>query len=208
MGIVYVLVNPAFEGYVKIGRTDKDLKKRLKELDTTSVPLPFRCVFAIKVDDSAEVERLIHQAFADVRVRPRREFFEINPQRVIAALRLTSAEEVTPKSDIAADKEGIEALERKVRKRRSSTFADAHVQVGDELIYTKNEEIKAKVISNKEIDFKGTPMSLRRATLEQLHADGYKWKEVNGWEYWMKDNETLYDRVRRYSDEEEDEGSV
>ena len=50
MGIVYVLINPAFEGYVKIGKTT-DLVQRLKSLDNTSVPLPFRCVHAVEVDD-------------------------------------------------------------------------------------------------------------------------------------------------------------
>ena len=50
MGIVYVLSNPAFDDYVKIGRTN-NLDRRLRELDTTSVPLPFRCVYAVEVDD-------------------------------------------------------------------------------------------------------------------------------------------------------------
>ncbi len=39
MSIIYVLTNPAFEGYVKIGKT-KDLKQRLRSLDNTSMPLP------------------------------------------------------------------------------------------------------------------------------------------------------------------------
>ena len=68
MGIVYVLSNPAFDNYVKVGRTI-DLEQRMKVLDNTSVPLLFRCVFAIEVDDDVAVERLVHQAFADVRVR-------------------------------------------------------------------------------------------------------------------------------------------
>ena len=85
MGIVYVLSNPAFDRYVKVGRTI-DLVQRLKQLDNTSVPLPFRCVFAIEVEDEVRVERLVHQAFADVRVRSTREFFEIDAQRIISAL--------------------------------------------------------------------------------------------------------------------------
>lgn len=47
MGIVYVLTNPAFDSYVKIGRTI-DLEQRLRQLDNTSVPLPFRCVYAVE----------------------------------------------------------------------------------------------------------------------------------------------------------------
>lgn len=37
MGIVYVLSNPAFDNYVKVGRTI-DLEQRLKQLDNTSEP--------------------------------------------------------------------------------------------------------------------------------------------------------------------------
>ena len=82
MGVVYVLVNSAFENYVKIGRTT-NLERRLRSLDNTSVPLPFRCVFAVEVDDENEVERLLHQAFADNRTRTTREFFQLEDWHVI-----------------------------------------------------------------------------------------------------------------------------
>ncbi len=61
-GVVYVLVNEAFDGYVKIGKT-YNLEQRLRQLDNTSVPLPFRCVYAVQVADMDMVERLAHGAF-------------------------------------------------------------------------------------------------------------------------------------------------
>ena len=133
MAIVYVLTNPAFDTYVKVGKTI-NLEQRLKQLDNTSVPLPFRCVYAVEVDDESEVERLVHQAFADHRTRSSREFFEIDPQRVIAALKLTRGKDVTPKGDIAEDDEGVQALEKATRRRRKTNrFSDAGIQVGDML---------------------------------------------------------------------------
>ena len=197
MGIVYVLSNPAFENYVKIGRTI-DLEQRLKQLDNTSVPLPFRCVFAIEVDDANSVERLVHQTFADVRVRSTREFFEIDPQRVISALMLTNGRDVTPKKDIAEDDEGIEALERKVSKRRVYKFSDAHVNPGDILSYAKDDSISATVVSENKIEFEGEALSLSKAALKLLHREGYTWKQANGWVYWMKDGETLSERIDRF----------
>ena len=98
-GIVYVLVNEAFDSYVKIGKTI-NLKQRLQSLDNTSVPLPFRCVYAIQVDDMDKIEKLAHGAFADHRTRSNREFFEIDPQRVISALQMTGGIEVTPKKTL------------------------------------------------------------------------------------------------------------
>ena len=204
MAIVYVLSNPAFDRYVKVGRTI-DLEQRLRQLDNTSVPLPFRCEFAIEVDDEVEAERLVHQAFADVRVRSSREFFEIEPQRVIAALKLTGGKDVTPKEDVAEDAEGIEALERTVGKRRSYSFDDAHVFVGDVLAYTRDESVTATVVADKKIEFEGEVISLSRAALTLLHRDGYKWKQANGWAYWMKDGETMGERVERFAPVEDED---
>ena len=198
MGVVYVLSNPAFDSYVKVGRTI-DLEQRLKQLDNTSVPLPFRCVYAIEVDDEHAVERLVHQAFADVRVRTTREFFEIDAQRVIAALKLTNGRDVTPKEDIAEDEESIAALERTVAKRKSYSFSDAHVNVGDVLCYSKDEKITAIVLEDKKIEFESEGVSVSKAALTLLHREGYKWKQANGWAYWMKDGETLSERVERFS---------
>ncbi len=197
MGIVYVLTNPAFDKYVKIGRTI-DLEQRLRQLDNTSIPLPFRCVYAVEVEDDVKVERLLHQAFADVRVRSTREFFEIDAQRIISALKLTFGREVTPREDIAVDAEGIEALERTITQRRQYNFADAHVAVGDVLTYSKDESITATVVGEKKIEFEGETVSLSKAALTLLHREGYKWKQANGWAYWMKDGETLSERVERF----------
>ena len=76
MGVVYVIVNSAFENYVKIGKTT-NLQQRLRSLDNTSVPLPFRCLYAVEIDDENHVEHLLHQVFADHRTRTPREFFEV-----------------------------------------------------------------------------------------------------------------------------------
>ena len=204
MGIVYVLSNPAFDNYVKVGRTI-DLEQRLKQLDNTSVPLPFRCVFAVQVDDEVAVERLVHRAFADVRVRKTREFFEIDAQRVIAALKLTNGVDVTPKADIAEDEESIAALERTVAKRKTYSFSDAQVNVGDILTYSKDDTITSLVVADKKIDFEGEIVSVSKAALALLHREGYKWKQANGWAYWMKDGETLGERVDRFSRVNEDD---
>lgn len=86
-GIVYVLINEAMPGYVKVGKTDS-IERRLRDLDWTNLPLPFECFYAARVADATFVEGQLHEAFGDNRVRARREFFRISPERVVAALRL------------------------------------------------------------------------------------------------------------------------
>lgn len=204
MAIVYVLTNPAFDTYVKVGRTI-NLEQRLRQLDNTSVPLPFRCVYAVEVDDEMEVERLVHQAFADHRTRTTREFFEVDPQRVIAALKLTRGRDVTPKGDIAEDEEGVKALERATRKpRKTYKFSDAGLKVGDIISYSNNNQITAQVISEKKVLFEGEETSLSKSALTLLHRDGYTWQTVNGWQFWMFENETISERLERMLEDVEE----
>lgn len=108
--IVYVLTNEAMPGYVKIGKTNTSLEQRVAELSrSTSVPLPFTVSYACTVKDAAFVERLLHDAFDNNRVNPRREFFNIDPERVVAALKLAEIENITPKDDIveSAEDQGL-----------------------------------------------------------------------------------------------------
>ena len=196
MAVVYVLVNPAFDSYVKVGRTT-NLEQRLRSLDNTSVPLPFRCVFAVDVEDDASVERLVHNAFADHRVRSGREFFEIDPQRVISALKLTGGRDVTPHKDIADDEEGLVALERAEGRRRIIGLFDIGLKRGDVLTFANDETIMAFVQGNKKIDFEGAAESVSAAALKVLQRAGYEWRTVNGWQYWQYDGETLSERRKR-----------
>lgn len=56
--IVYILINAAMVGLVKIGMT-KDLNGRLKELNRPSgVPLPFDVFYAARVQNMKNVEAL------------------------------------------------------------------------------------------------------------------------------------------------------
>ena len=60
--VVYSLTNPAMPGLVKIGRTDGiGMESRLRQLDTTCVPLPFECFYAVEVEDAQKVEKALHR---------------------------------------------------------------------------------------------------------------------------------------------------
>ena len=76
-GIIYVLVNSAFEN---------------------------------------DVGRLLYQAFSDNWTNTTSEFFEVDAQPVIAAMKLALVKDVTPKDDIAEDEESLQALAKVTRK--------------------------------------------------------------------------------------------
>jgi len=88
-GIVYVLSNPWMPGLVKIGKTTSTrLKERMRNLYGTGVPEQFKVEFScsLGLNEYSEVEAMLHNAFANQRVNKNREFFQIEPERVIPIL--------------------------------------------------------------------------------------------------------------------------
>ena len=99
---------------------------------------------------------------------------------------------------------GIEAL-NKPKKRKSFTLYQAGLKDGDELTYSKDENIKAIIVSAKKVMFEGLEESLSSSVLKLLHRDGYKWQQANGWAYWTYDGETIAERLNnRLSSVEDD----
>jgi hypothetical protein len=193
--IIYILVNEAMPGYIKIGRTN-DINRRITDLDWTNIPLPFQCFYAAKVKDVNFVEKQIHTAFADNRVRSNREFFKMNPERVVAIIKLVELENVTPKQNIVSNPEVREELEKIYTKRFN--FELAQIPIGAELIFTRDSNIKAKVVSNGNIEINGEVKSLSRAAQDLLHVT----YPVQGPIFWEYEDETLDERRRRIENEE------
>jgi hypothetical protein len=81
-GNIYVLINSAQPGKVKIGKTTKDPLTRAAELSSASGVLGyFDVFFSIECDDIDHVENLVHHALKDYRVQRNREFFNITPEK-------------------------------------------------------------------------------------------------------------------------------
>ncbi|MBJ6802772.1 DUF6157 family protein [Geomonas propionica] len=84
-GYVYILVNPAFTGFVKIGKTINDPEDRARQLSVGSgVPAPYAVAWDALVNDCDYVERLIHQQLTEFRSRKDREFFATPLKTAIA----------------------------------------------------------------------------------------------------------------------------
>ena len=86
-GYVYIFTNESFrDGWVKIGKT-QDIKRRLKDLDNTSCPLPFKVYATMKTCKYNEAEELVQEFIAhfnsDLRIRPNREYFKVSPEEAL-----------------------------------------------------------------------------------------------------------------------------
>lgn len=194
--IIYILINEAMPGYVKIGLTNNDLERRIRCLDTTSVPLPFECFYAARVEDAKKVEKLLHDTFLDQRVRSNREFFEVSPERVVSAIKLAEIENVTPGRDFVESDEDQKALNQARSRRSMFNFGMVNIPIGAELTYINDENIKARVVKlsgQKTIEIEGEETSPSAAAQKLL---GYPY-QVQGTIYWMYEGETLDERRKR-----------
>jgi hypothetical protein len=204
--IVYVLINESMEGLVKIGRTSTGVEQRIRELDNTSVPLPFQCFYAGEVENSSIVEGRIHRIFVDKRVRTNREFFRVDPNQVREAIQLAEIKDVTPRADVVVDASDLQALKiaSAISDRRTRlNFSDLKIPADSILTFSKDPNVTCTVIANGKVKFDGEVMSPSAAALIALQRVGYNWSSVSGTDYWVFDGETLVARRLRLEDEQD-----
>jgi len=201
-GIIYILINAAMPGYTKVGKTTTSVEQRMRELDTTGVPVPFECFYAAKVEKVDFVEKRLHDAFDDARVRERREFFRIAPERLQSALLLAALEDVTPREDVVEDAEDRQALDEARALRSQFNFKMVNITPGSVLTFSKDPSITCTVIDNKRVEFEGEETSLSMSALTVVRRMGYEWNKIAGPQYWEFEGETL--SARRLRMEQED----
>ena len=191
MSYVYILTNEAMPGYIKIGLTENLVSERVVQLDNTSVALPFQCYYAARVDDNRRIERALHTAFGDFRVRPNREFFKMDPYKVKAILEVLALEDVTPKNELVATAEDAQALRTVGIKAGRFRFSSADIPIGATLNFVKDLNLTAIVEEDSWVVFAGEKHSLTTAALEALKKCGYNWSSVQGPEYWLYNGESV-----------------
>lgn len=205
-GLIYVLTNEAMPGLVKIGLTTDSVESRIANLSSNSgVPLPFECHFAAEVPEDvnlSKLEKTLHQLFAEHRVNPKREFFKVEPEKVVLALSIGSFKEVTPgKADI--DPVEVLAMEKAKEQRRSRiNLAALGINPGDILVLSRDEAVTVTVLAGGKVSYKGETLSLSGAALKALQSMGYKSTSVSGSDYWMFEGELLDERRIRLEAEQ------
>jgi hypothetical protein len=182
-GYVYILTNAAMPGYVKIGLTTQDdVAIRVRQLDNTSLPLPFECYFAARVPDCAKLERTLHFVFGEKRARGNREFFTIQPDLAKAIIELVAIEDTSP-SDAEQDISPQERQEIEAEQQRRS-LSGLGLEEGVVLSFLKDPAVTCIVHDGRKVRFREEVMSLSRAALLAIRDMGFNWPTANGFEYW------------------------
>jgi len=199
--IVYLLTNPSMPNIVKIGFTT-NLKNRMRSLYSSSVPVPFECYFACTVEDMNFVEKSLHDGFDDFRVNPKREFFRIDPERVVSILRMVMIDDVTPTEDQFEDKEDEIAFQKETKVGQRFNFEMVGIPIGATLHFLSDENVTCTVTSNTRVEFEGENHSLSSAGLIAKNRMGFNWKTFAGPLNWKYEGEILFDRRARLESSE------
>ncbi len=142
--------------------------------------------------EDKKVERLLHNIFADYRINEGREFFTCGLNLVKNALLLSGAKFLVNQDQ---DEQIAEVQETKEERQKNQyTFQQLGIEVGSELIYTRNPNIKCTTTHGRKVIFEGEEYSLSGLAKKLLEVEGtFKNTSVNGWMYFAFDGRTLYD---------------
>jgi len=194
-GIVYLLTNPVMPGLVKIGMTtQEDVDKRMKELYTTGVPVPFECQFACKVkkSDCLKIEKALHTAFEPQRINANREFFRIKVEQAKAILELFHHTDVTEdvSEEIQNDltDEDKAASVKAQQKRPALNFYEMGMQKGDKLVWKDDPTVFVTIVSDRKVDYQGEEMSISAISAK---LKGYKVKYIQPTPHWLFNDRLL-----------------
>ena len=170
-GYVYILTNPSFrEDWVKIGKST-NMEKRLKTLNTTALPLPFKVYATIKTSKYEELEKIIHKQIdrlTDLRINQSREFFNVHPAQALdifldqaTALDdaiVTKYENGKPRQMYPVQEKLKEEKEKKLQ-RSPFDFSMVGLNVGDKVIFDALN-LEVKVAGRNKVEYEGRLWSL------------------------------------------------
>jgi hypothetical protein len=194
MPIVYILTNECMPDTIKIGVTD-GLEQRIRQLDNTSVALPFQCYYAVEVDNASVIEKKLHDGLDDCRIRQNREFFNTTPEQAKSLLGIAEVmggKNVTPTVDIVDSPQDHEALKRARKNRYRFNFQILGIDLGTTLEFRKDITITCEVVDETQVRFRDEVMSLSRSADIVLREMGYEWTAVRGTIWWCLKGETLH----------------
>ena len=205
-GCIYVLTNPSFPDYVKIGYAS-NIERRLKELNRSEcIPYAFRIAATYDVDEDLsdkKVHNIIDQlnpklrAIEEFNGKPRiREFYQMSEKEAYVLLQNIAAisgtknrlHKFSPKGHEVKDEEMAESVRVERLERKSPfSFEKCHIPIGEELVFYNRPDVKAYVNDDRTINFNGTVTSLSASAQMITNTE----HPVQGTIYWYYKGKSL-----------------
>lgn len=209
-GVIYILTNPSFKEYVKIGYAT-DIEKRLKTLNRSeTIPYAFRVYATYDVDaelTDKELHRLIDTLNPDLRTietfdgkTRTKEFYAMSPEDAYSLLESIAKISGTSQRLRRMKPEGHEAIDEKIAeevreeaRRGPFRFSDVGITPGTRVQFIDDPTIEATVIDDRHINYEGQTTSLS-ALAQSLKGFNHP---VQGPTYFTYENEVLSERRKR-----------
>ena len=204
-GVIYILTNPSFPEYVKIGYA-KDIEQRLLQLNRSeTIPFAFR-VYATYDVVTPLSDLILHDLIdglnPDLRAietfngkKRTREFYEMTPEyayNILSSIAKLSGTEsrlkrIKPEGHEVEDIKMAEEAEKAYR-RGPFTFSSVGINPGEIISFVPDLNIKATVVDDKHIRIGETVTSLSGAAKSILHKNA-----LQGPKYWSYNGKILDD---------------
>lgn len=174
-GYIYILTNPSFPDYIKIGYAT-NIEKRLEELNRSEcIPFAFRVYATYEVETTLsdkKVHGIIDQLNPNLRSietfngkKRVREFYAMSPEEAFSLLRaMAEIHNCTDKLNLvqptAAEKKD-EAVAEEIEKTTRGeffSFEKCHIPKGAVLEYVKDSSITCTVVDDRKIEYHGEIM--------------------------------------------------
>ena len=192
-GVIYILTNPSFPDYVKIGYA-KDLEKRMKQLNRSeTIPFAFRA-YAVYEVESNLTDLVLHGK------ERKREFYAMSPEDAYDLLdsiaKISGTEErlkkMAPEGHEILDEETAAEVAKESR-RGPFRFSKYGIPQNAELVFINDASVIVKVIDDRHIAYKGVTTSLSALAQQLLEYD----YQVQGTAYFSYQGEKLTDLRER-----------
>lgn len=188
-GVIYVMTNPSFPEYVKIGYAD-DVEKRLKQLNRSeTIPFAFRIYAVYEVTErlsDLELHRLIDKLNPELRAIDTfdgknrvKEFYAITAEEAYSLLECIAKISGTEDRLHRLTPEGHEILDvqiareiRETSRKEPFRFSFCNIPIGSELIFLDDESVKVTVVDDRHILYNGETTSLS-ALAQKLKGTTY-----------------------------------
>ena len=176
-GVIYILTNPSFPDYVKIGYAH-NIETRLKQLNRSeTIPFAFRvyAVYAVESElTDKELHKLIDKLNPDLRTIENfdgkervKEFYAMSAEDAYGLLEciakisgtLDRLQRLTPEGHEILDEQIANEVRETVR-RGPFRFSACNIPIGSQIEFIEDSSIKATVVDDRRIEYDGETTSV------------------------------------------------
>lgn len=185
-GMIYVLTNPSFPQFIKIGYSD-DVDRFVAELNASNTtPYSFR-IYATYVTSERMAERALHQLIDRIIPNPctcdRRElklhmrgFFEMSPDDAYCLLetiaRISGTTSALYRHETTGEQIDDERAAEESRRREPFRFSMIDLQPGVSIQYIHDPSLQIRVKDDRHVEYGGKIYSLRGLAQELKGSQG------------------------------------